>query len=130
ADKTRLAIRQEVLHDVETGGNSRADIGALIADRIVRCHLRTMARVNVDYDLLTWEGDILRLEFWTRAFEELKRRDAVFLQTEGRLKGCWVMTIDDNPTAGGDSIEAGEADDEGEQREKVIVRSNGTVTYV
>ena len=74
-------------------------MGAFIADRIVRCHLRTMARMNVDYDLLTWEGDILRLHFWATAFDDLKARGAVFLQTEGRLKGCWVMPIETDGAA-------------------------------
>ena len=54
-----------------------------------------MARLNIGYDLLTWEGDILRLHFWTHAFEFLKKTGAVFLQTEGKLKGCWVMRIED-----------------------------------
>ena len=52
--------------------------------------------MNIGYDLLTWEGDILRLHFWTHAFEFLKKTGAVFLQTEGKLKGCWVMRIDDD----------------------------------
>src|SRR5690606_23281484 len=86
-DEARLEVRRRVLHDVEHGGNARADIAAFVADRIVRCHLRTMARLNVDYDLLTWEGDILRLHFWATAFEQLKARNSVFLQTEGRLAG-------------------------------------------
>ena len=60
------------------------------------CHLETMARLHVDYDLLTWEGDILRLHFWATAFEQLKAQGAVYLQTEGRLKGCWVMPIEDD----------------------------------
>ncbi|HEX5068871.1 MAG TPA: DALR anticodon-binding domain-containing protein, partial [Vicinamibacterales bacterium] len=143
ADKARLSVRADALHALEEGGNALADIGAFVADRIVRCHLRTMARMNVDYDLLTWEGDILRLHFWTTAFEQLKSRQAVFLQTEGRLKGCWVMPIDDGSTDG--KAETGAASDDAEdaagsgsspgddnedQREKVIVRSNGTVTYV
>ena len=129
-DEARLEVRRRVLHDVEHGGNARADIAAFVADRIVRCHLRTMARLNVDYDLLTWEGDILHLHFWATAFEQLKARNSVFLQTEGRLAGCWVMTIDEDTGApgGGDAEEAD--DDEAETREKVIVRSNGTVTYV
>ena len=70
-------------------------IAHFIADRIVRCHLQTMARLNVDYDLLTWEGHILRLQFWARAFEILKEKGAVYLQTEGKLAGCWVMRIED-----------------------------------
>ena len=57
-----------------------------------------MRRMNIGYDLLTWEGDILRLHFWTHAFEFLKKTGAVFLQTEGKLKGCWVMRIDDEST--------------------------------
>ena len=81
ADKERLKHRAETLHDIEHGGNEAADIGAFIADRIVRCHLKTMARMNVDYDLLTWEGDILRLKFWAQAFDVLKASGAVYLQT-------------------------------------------------
>ncbi len=124
-DKARLGIRASTLHDVEHGGNDASVIARFIADRIVRCHLRTMARLNVDYDLLTWEGHILRLQFWARAFEILKDRGAVYLQTEGKLAGCWVMRIEeDNQDSGG----SGEPEDD--EREKVIVRSNGTVTYV
>src|SRR5262245_11552703 len=124
-NKERLAIRAETLHDIEHGGNENADIAAFIADRIVRCHLRTMARMNVDYDLLTWEGDILRLKFWAHAFDLLKAKGAVYLQTEGRLKGCWVMAIQEDL----DSDES-QSEDDDEEREKVIVRSNGVVTYV
>jgi arginyl-tRNA synthetase len=125
ADKARLQIRADTMHAVEEGNNATATLGAFIADRIVRCHLRTMARMNVDYDLLTWEGDILRLQFWAKAFEELKALGSVYLQTEGPLSGCWVMQIDD-PNAAAD-VENTEGED---PREKVIVRSNGTVTYV
>src|SRR5687767_3675340 len=105
-----------------------------------------MARMNVDYDLLTWEGDILRLKFCAQAFDVLKAKGAVHLRTEGRLAGCWVMPIQEDeatpnaPPATPNSqlpapkIETGEAmdagDDEAEEREKVIVRSNGVVTYV
>jgi len=124
ADKARLDVRARALHAIEAGGNELAEMGALIADRIVRAHLRTMSRMNVGYDLLTWEGDILRLHFWAAAFDDLKARNAVFLQTEGRLKGCWVMPIEDGGPPDPD------ADDDADQREKVIVRSNGTVTYV
>jgi arginyl-tRNA synthetase len=104
-------------------------MASFIAERVVRCHLQTMARLNIDYHLLTWEGDILRLQFWARAFEVLKETRAVYLQTEGRLAGCWVMKIDDAPPPPTDEPPAA-GDDEGDEREKVIVRSNGTVTYV
>ena len=131
-DKSRLKIRTAALHDIEHGGNPTAEMAAFIADKIVRCHLETMRRLNIGYDLLTWEGDILRLHFWSHAFEFLKKTGAVFLQTEGRLKGCWVMRIEDS-----DAESAPETPDEDaaangdvEPREKVIVRSDGTVTYV
>jgi len=139
-DQDRLKIRAATLHDIEHGGNENASIAAFVADRIVRRHLETMARLNVDYDLLTWEGDILRLKFWAQAFEVLKEKKAVYLRTEGRLAGCWVMPIDEDVdrSKGKEQetkIETTEAaapsdDDEGEEREKVIVRSNGVVTYV
>ena len=153
----RLPIRAQTLHDIEHGGNDNAAIAAFIADRIVRTHLRTMARMNVDYDLLTWEGDILRLKFWAQAFEVLKSKGAVYLRKEGRLAGCWVMPIQEDleespkpkvhpstnapgavsevegqtaPRKGGtEATEETAAADE-EEREKVIVRSNGVVTYV
>jgi arginyl-tRNA synthetase len=127
-DKERLKIRTRALHDIEQDNNPTADMAQFIADRIVRTHLETMARLNIGYDLLTWEGDILRLHFWNYAFEFLKRIGAVFLQTEGDLKGCWVMRIEDDapdaePAPDGEAAEV-------EQREKVIVRSDGSVTYV
>ena len=138
-DKARLEIRAAALRDLEHGGNEVAEIGALVVDRIVRAHLTTMARLNVSYDLLTYEGDILRLHFWSHAFEILKAQGAVFLRTEGRLAGCWVMRIDEGANMG-ESIEPVNAEsiepvkDESiepindDPREKVIVRSNGVVT--
>jgi len=126
-DQERLKLRAATLHDVEHGAEPAASLAAFIADHIVRCHLKTMARLNIDYQLLTWEGDILRLKFWARAFDVLKQTGAVFLQAEGRLAGCWVMKVEDEPAA--DHAQA-EGDDDAEDREKVIVRSNGTVTYV
>jgi arginyl-tRNA synthetase len=137
-DKERLKVRAATLHEIERGEGDAAAIGRTVADRIVRCHLKTMARLNVQYDLLTWEGDILRLRFWNKAFERLKAQGTVYYQDSGRLAGCWVMRIEDgiahaprealgaDAPANGDEEEAGEED----QAEKVIVRSNGTVTYV
>jgi arginyl-tRNA synthetase len=150
-DKERLKVRAQTLHDIEHGGNDNAEIAAFIADRIVRTHLKTMGRMNVDYDLLTWEGDILRLRFWAQAFDVLKAKGAVYLKEEGKLAGCWVMPIqedleqgtkpkaqgskpnDQSPGPGAGSPEpaaASEPAGEDEEREKVIVRSNGVVTYV
>ena len=131
-DRERLKVRSAALHALEHGGNPTAELAAFVADRIVRRHLETMRRLNIEYDLLTWEGDILRLQFWSHAFEFLKRTGAVFLQNDGKLKGCWVMRIEDDPVAAGGAQESPEeqAGAGEEPREKVIVRSDGTVTYV
>src|SRR3954464_12445112 len=133
-DKERLKVRADTLHDIEHGGNENGAIAAFIADRIVRTHLQTMARMNVDYDLLTWEGDILRLKFWAQAFDVLKAKGAVYLRTEGRLAGCWVMPIQEDlskpEAAEGTPHPAAVEGEDDEEREKVIVRSNGVVTYV
>jgi arginyl-tRNA synthetase len=123
-DKERLRIRAAALHAIEHGGNDTAALAAFIAGRIVGCHLQTMRRMNIGYDLLTWEGDILRLHFWAHAFDFLKKTGEVYLQTEGKLAGCWVMKIEDEGTKEDEEHE-GE-----EPKEKVIVRSDGTVTYV
>jgi arginyl-tRNA synthetase len=140
-EKSRLEIRAAALHDLERGGNPISEMGVVIVDRIVRAHLKTMARLNIGYDLLTYEGDILRLQFWAHAFDILKASGAVFLQTEGRLAGCWVMRIEEGQGtddagagaaggAGGASAAGENSDADPEAREKVIVRSNGIVTYV
>ncbi|MBY0494466.1 MAG: arginine--tRNA ligase [Cyanobacteria bacterium] len=124
-DKERLKIRAATLHDIEHGVDPTATLASFIAHTVVHAHLKTMARLNIDYQLLTWEGDILRLKFWARAFEVLKETGAVFLQSEGKHAGCWVMKIDDP-----DAAPAEDGEEDPEAREKVIVRSNGTVVYV
>jgi arginyl-tRNA synthetase len=123
--RDHLEARARALQELEHGAGETFAVGAFIVDRIVRAHLATMARLNIAYDLLTYEGDIVRLKFWARAFEILKAQGAVYLQTEGKLAGCWVMQIEE----GGAAPDADSAEED-EAREKVIVRSNGVVTYI
>ena len=92
----------------------------LVADAIVEAHLATMWRLNIEYDVLPRESEILHLKFWATAFELLKERKAIYFETEGKNKGCWVMP--------GSAFREGSV--EGDDDSKVIVRSNGTVTYV
>jgi arginyl-tRNA synthetase len=129
-DRARLEVRAAALHDIEHGGNETAAMGAIVVERIVRAHLQTMARLNVGYDLLTYEGDIVRLKFWAHTFEILKAQGSVFLQTEGKLAGCWVMRIDEGSAKASAERNESAGEDDEEAREKVIVRSNGVVTYV
>ena len=112
------AWRHEILHAVESGEGEIAALGHLIADAVVLCHLRTMRRLGVVYDVLPRESEILHLQFWATAFAQLKERQAIYLEQEGTKKGCWVM-------AGSHYSEDAAEDDS-----KVIVRSNGIVTYV
>jgi len=105
-----LKWRSETLHSIESGQGDLAEIGRLVADATVQAHLTTMLRMDVEYDVLPRESEILHLQFWAAAFELLKQRKALYLETEGKLAGCWVMP--------GVSEEG-----------KVIVRSDGTVVY-
>jgi arginyl-tRNA synthetase len=114
ADDPKHALRAQTLKEIEEDGNETAEMANLVAMTIVDCHLATMDRIGVRYDLLPRESDILHLKFWDYAFEQLKARNAIFFENEGKNKGCWVMKIDT----------------EGYDDDKIIVRSNGTVTYV
>lgn len=126
-DKTRLQVRAQTLHEIEEGNNATAEIGEYISSRIVDCHLETMARLDISYDLLARESEILHLHFWAHAFEKLKASGAIVFETEGRNKGCWVMRAEEGRAEGETE---GQSDAESEHdADKIIVRSNGTVTY-
>ncbi len=116
-DRARLRHREETLHAMEQGGNPISEIAAHVAHRMVRHHLTTMARIDVRYDLLPRESDILVLRFWEDAFARLKESGAIRLVREGKNAGCFVMDLP--------GVEEGSGEDQ-----KVIVRSNGVVTYV
>ena len=118
-DKERQKLRRETLHELEIGQGTRAEMGRFVARRIVGRHLATMRRLDISYDLLTRESDILGLNFFSKAFEQLKESGAVHLEKEGKNKGCWVMPLSQAEEFAGL-----------EDPDKVIVRSDGTVTYV
>ena len=122
-----LCWRTETLHAIEAGDGELAEIGSLVADAIVRAHLATMYRLNIEYDVLPRESEILHLKFWATAFDLLKQRGAIYFETEGKNKNCWVMPASAFRENTSREAEAGET---GEDDSKVIVRSNGTVTYV
>jgi arginyl-tRNA synthetase len=127
-----LAWRAEALHAIESGIGEIAELAHLVADAIVRAHLATMARLGIQYDLLPRESEILHLQFWATAFELLKQRGAVHLETEGKNRGCWVMKASAFKMSGSkaEASDGEDAEQENIDDSKVIVRSNGTVTYV
>jgi arginyl-tRNA synthetase len=130
-------IRGEVLHAIEAGNNPQAEMAEVISTAVLRRHLETMDRLDIEYDFLPRESEILHLHFWDAAFTKLKEGGVLFYETEGKNKGCWVMrragTTKKPETAENVDRAAEDAEsdaDVAEQDQKVIVRSNGTVGYV
>ncbi|HLI29936.1 MAG TPA: arginine--tRNA ligase, partial [Terriglobia bacterium] len=119
-----LALRHETLKAIEEGSSEAAEMADLIANAISRFHVETMLRLDIRYDLLVRESEILRLEFWKSAFELMKNIGAIRLEETGKNRGCWVMSLGEElPSNQGPTADA-------EDDVKIIVRSNGTVTYV
>ena len=117
----RVELRLDTLHALERGGNETAAIAELISTAILRRHLETMLRLGIEYDFLPRESEILHLHFWDSAFEQMRDKGVLYKETEGKNKGCWVMR-----RPGAEALAEGLPDEDA----KVIVRSNGTVTYV
>lgn len=113
----KIKLRNEVLHALEEGNNAIAELADYVATRNVECILDTMERLGIRYDLLARESDILHLHFWERAFELMKKAGVIRYENEGKHAGCWVMPFESH--TGTDEHES----------DKIIVRSNGTVTY-
>ena len=135
-DKTRAAkLRGETLKAIEEGKGEDAEVAQVVADAIVSCHLRTMARLGIGYELLARESEILHLKFWDAAFEMLKKSGAIQLATSGKMAGCWILPWkEENSRTNTENTESTEDTEKNEEEEnsqdKIIVRSNGTVTYV
>ena len=136
-DKQNLQVRQQTLHAIEEGNNETSAIADLISIAVLRRHLETMDRLDIEYDFLPRESEILHLHFWDAAFGKLKDSGVLTFETEGKNKGCWVMrragtakpeSADDAKAAAGET--ADDEDQVAEEDQKVIVRSNGTVGYV
>ncbi|MFP5237120.1 MAG: arginine--tRNA ligase [Acidobacteriota bacterium] len=125
--EARKRLRYDTLHAIEHGGNETAEVAELISTAVLRRHLETMLRLGIEYDFLPRESEILHLKFWELAFEQLKQKGVLYFETEGKNKGCWVMT---RPGAEKEPIQDEDGPKGTDEDAKVIVRSNGTVTYV
>jgi arginyl-tRNA synthetase len=154
ANQDALDLRSKALKEIEEGHGEPARMADLISTAIVRKHLETMLRINVQYDLLVQESEILRLDFWKSAFELLKKKGAIRYEDTGKNAGCWVMSLAetdvarasrplwsghpardlvrerDAPATAGETPALHSEEEAGEEDVKIIVRSNGTVTYV
>ena len=129
-DKANLQARRETLHAVEDPASEMAAIAELISTAVLRRHLETMDRLDIEYDFLPRESEILHLHFWDAAFTKLKEAGVLTYETAGKNKGCWVMRRAGTALTTGDTECTEESQGISEEDQKVIVRSNGTVGYV
>jgi arginyl-tRNA synthetase len=159
-DKQNLQFRARTLHGIEDATSETAAIAELISTAVLRRHLETMDRLDIEYDFLPRESEILHLHFWDAAFIKLKSAGVLLYENEGKNKGCWVMRragtgdvsrapspVTADARKGTNGPETDENDDVlveiplrpgvdirpsgiSEEDQKVIVRSNGTVGYV
>ncbi|MCU1240792.1 MAG: arginyl-tRNA synthetase [Candidatus Acidoferrum typicum] len=127
-------LRGDTLKAIEEGRGEEAEVGQVVADAIVTCHLRTMARLGIFYQLLARESEILHLHFWDLAFAKLKETGTIQFVTSGKMAGCWVMPWKEEKSGvnaeSADIKNAEGTEEEENTQDKIIVRSNGTVTYV
>jgi arginyl-tRNA synthetase len=137
-DKENLQARRDTLHAIEDPASETSAIAELISTAVLRRHLETMDRLDVEYDFLPRESEILHLHFWDAAFIKLKEAGVLTYESEGKNKGCWIMRrAGTYPTEEPDLEtlldQIGTTSGPGgisEEDQKVIVRSNGTVGYV
>ncbi|MGP8174491.1 MAG: arginine--tRNA ligase [Terracidiphilus sp.] len=122
--EARKRLRYATLHEIEHSSNETAEAAELISTAVLHRHLETMLRLGIEYDFLPRESEILHLKFWDAAFEQLKQTGVLYLETDGKNKGCWVMSRGTAPVQDENGPKGIDED------AKVIVRSNGTVTYV
>ena len=116
-DEELKSKRAEILHLIEEGKNETAELADFVATRNVECIVNTMERFSIRYDLLPRESEILHLKFWAKAFDLMKELGVIHFTDEGKNAGCWVMPFEAH--SGNDDHES----------DKILVRSNGTVTY-
>ncbi len=159
-DKSRAAeLRARTLKAIEEDRGEESEVAQVVADTITSLHLKTMARVGISYELLARESEILHLKFWDAAFELLKKSGVIQLVSTGKMAGCWIMPwkeevkdakevkeVKEKPpaasseatdapaslssTSSASSTSLTSSDEEENIQDKIIVRSNGTVTYV
>jgi arginyl-tRNA synthetase len=127
-NKTNLQARSATLHSIEEGKNEAATIAEVISVAVLKRHLETMERLDIEYDFLPRESEILHLRFWDAAFSKLKEAGVLTYESRGKNKGCWVMRRAGTGKATANDDDSPESITEEDQ--KVIVRSNGTVGYV
>ena len=111
-DSTLEDVRKNTLKELEDGDSETAAFGDVITRKVLASQLETCWNLNVAYDCLNFESQIIRSGLWTKIFEKLKEMNLIEFENDGKNVGCWVIRGD------------------GKEEDKVIVRSNGTATYI
>ena len=106
--------QRKVLKAIEDHEPEIFPLASRVIEKILGEQLKTCWRFGAFYDLLVYESDIIAARLWASIFEDLKKKQIAKLVTEGKLAGCWIVSIE------------GEAEGE----DKVLVRSDGTATYI
>ena len=111
-DSSLEEIRKNTLKELEDGNSETAAFGDMITRKVLAGQLETCWNLNVSYDCLNFESQIIRSGLWSKIFEKLKEMGLIEFENEGKNAKCWVIRGDNN------------------EDDKVIVRSNGTATYI
>jgi arginyl-tRNA synthetase len=111
-DSSLEEIRKNVLKELEDGSSETAKFADEITGKVLENQLETCWNLGVTYDCLNYESQIIRSGLWSKIFEKLKEMNLIEFEKEGKNSGCWVIR------------------GEGKEEDKVIVRSNGTATYI
>ncbi len=112
ADPSLEEIRKNVLKELEDGESETAKFADKITRRVLAGQLETCWTLGVTYDCLNFESQIIRSGLWSEIFEKLKEMKLIEFEDGGKNAGCWVIRGEDK------------------EEDKVIVRSNGTATYI
>jgi arginyl-tRNA synthetase len=102
---------REILAELERGKGRWVTMARRMAERCVKANLETTDRLNVNYDLLVWESDIVRSGILEETLRRLRATPNVVEGTDERA-GTLILRLADYGI-----------DD------KVLVRSDGTAVY-
>jgi arginyl-tRNA synthetase len=105
-------VRKNFLKELEDGNSEIAAFADEVTSKVLENQLETCWNLGVSYDCLNYESQIIRSGLWSKIFEKLKEMNLIEFEKEGKNSGCWVIR------------------GEGKEEDKVIVRSNGTATYI
>lgn len=105
-------IRKKTLQELEDTDSEIAKFGNKITRKVLSEQLKTCWRLSSFYDCLNFESQIIRSGLWSQVFEKMKEMNVVKLEHEGKNANCWVIKGEKN------------------EDDKVLVRSNGTATYI